>query len=377
MQYRKFGNTGIEISALGFGCMRLPENAKEGYTVDDSLATPMLQRAYELGVNYFDTAYYYLNGNSEIALGRAVKGFRDKVYLSTKIPVGEVEKPSDYRRFLESSLKKMDTDYIDFYHFWSLNRESYDNKVKGLGLLEEALKAKEEGLIKHISFSFHGNPDDVKYIIDDAGIMESVLLQYNLLDQSYADAFAYAASKGLGTVAMGPVGGGRLSAPTELYKKVMGKDSTATYEMALRFVLGNSNICCALSGMKSIEEVESNVAVMSSSEPFSAEENKKMGQAMEDLKKFSDLYCTGCKYCMPCPKEIEIAWSFYLYTLYNVYGLKDHAVARYENYKSRYKEKGLLTHCIECGACESKCPQNLPIIEKLKLVDKTLSKENN
>ncbi len=374
MQYRKFGNTGIEISTLGYGCMRLPENAKEGYTVDDSLAIPMLQRAYELGVNYFDSAYYYLKGNSEKVLGKAVKGFRDKVYLSTKVPVGEIKEKSDYRRFLESSLEKMDTDYIDFYHFWSLNRESYDDKVKKMGLLEEALKAKEEGLIRHISFSFHGNPDDVKYIIDDAGIMESVLLQYNLLDQSYADAFAYAASKGLGTVAMGPVGGGRLAAPAELYKKVMGKDSTATYEMALRFVLGNSNICCALSGMKSIEEVESNVAVMSSSEPFSAEENKKMGQAMEDLKKFSDLYCTGCKYCMPCPKEIEIAWSFYLYTLYNVYGLKEHAVEKYASYKEKHAEKGLLTSCIGCGACEKKCPQKLPIIEKLKLVDKTLSR---
>ncbi len=374
MQYRKFGNTGIEISTLGYGCMRLPENAKEGYTVDDSLAIPMLQRAYELGVNYFDSAYYYLKGNSERVLGKAVKGFRDKVYLSTKVPVGEIKEKSDYRRFLESSLEKMDTDYIDFYHFWSLNRDSYDNIVKKLGLLEEAVKAKEEGLIRHISFSFHGNPDDVKYIIDDAGIMESVLLQYNLLDQSYADAFAYAASKGLGTVAMGPVGGGRLAAPAELYKKVTGKDSTATYEMALRFVLGNSNICCALSGMKSIEEVESNVAVMSSNEPFSAEENKKMGQAMEDLKKFSDLYCTGCKYCMPCPKEIEIPWAFYLYTLYNVYGLKDHAVDRYASYKEKHTEKGLLTSCIGCGACEKKCPQKLPIIEKLKLVDKTLSR---
>jgi len=374
VQYRKFGNTGVEISTLGYGCMRLPENSKEGYTVDDSLAIPMLRRAYELGVNYFDSAYYYLNGNSEIALGRAVKPFRDKVYLSTKIPVRDVKEPSDYRKILESSLKKLDTDYIDFYHFWSLNRDSYDNVVKKLGLLDEALKAKKEGLIRHISFSFHGNPEDVKYIIDDSGIMESVLLQYNLLDQSYADAFAYAASKGLGTVAMGPVGGGRLSAPTELYKKVTGKDSTATYEMALRFVLGNQNICCALSGMRNISEVESNAAVMSSTEPFSAEENAKMAQAMEDLKKFSDLYCTGCKYCMPCVKEIDIPHAFYLYTLYNVYGLKDHAQSRYASYKEKHAESGLLTSCIGCGACEKKCPQKLPIREKLKLVDETLSK---
>lgn len=375
MQYRKFGNTGMNVSTLGFGCMRLPtvEGKDQGYTIDDEKAIPMLRKAYSLGVNYFDSAFYYLGGNSEIALGKAVKPFRNSIYLSTKCPMGDVKQTSDYRRILETSLKKMDTEYIDCYHFWSINKDVYDNTIKKLDLLKEAQKAKEEGLIRHISFSFHGNPDDVKYIIDDAEIMESVLLQYNLLDRSYENAFEYAASQGLGTVAMGPVGGGRLSAPTELYKKTMGKESSATYEMALRFVLGNPNICCALSGMRSEDEVEKNAAVMSSSEPFSDEERRKMIDALEDLKKFSDLYCTGCRYCMPCVKDIDIPGVFYLYTLYNVYGLKDTAKRMYAHYKKEHEEKGLVTNCIKCGACEKKCPQKLAIREKLELVDKILS----
>ena len=321
---------------------------------------------------YKRQAFYYLSGNSEVVLGKAVKPFRDQIYISTKIPMGDVKKTEDYRILLEKSLQKLDTGYIDCYHFWSINKEVYDEKILGLGLLQEALKAKEEGLIRHISFSFHGNPDDIRYIIDTAGVMESMLVQYNLLDRSYEDAISYASSQNLGVVAMGPVGGGRLAAPADLYRKATGKDSDATYEMALRFVLGNQDISCALSGMTSIQEVENNAKVMSSTEPFSEEENKKMAESLENLKKFSDLYCTGCRYCMPCVKEIDIPHIFYIYTLYHVYGLTDLARKMYREYVDNHAQAGRISSCIECGACEKKCPQQLQIRQKLKMVQQLL-----
>ncbi len=374
MQYRKFGSTGVDISTLGFGCMRFPtiEGTQE---IDEEKTIPMLRRAYELGINYYDTAFYYCNGNSEVVLGKAVKPFRNKINISTKIPVDRISSASDYRSFLERSLKKLDTDYVDFYHFWSISKEMFDNIMLKYDLLSEAMKAKDEGLIKHISFSFHGNPDDLEYIISKAPMLETMLIQYNTLDRSNEKGLEYVASTGRGVVAMGPVGGGRLAAPTALADKIGSVSAKATYELALRFVLGNPSVSCALSGMRSIEEVEKNVAVMSSDIPFTEKENSDIKESLEELKKFSDLYCTGCRYCMPCVKNIDIPHIFYLYTLYNVYGLKDHAVAEYKKYCDKLNEsgkEGLVSSCIECGSCEKKCPQKLKIREKLKFVHSVL-----
>lgn len=375
MNYRKFGNTNEMISALGFGCMRFPEYEKDGkWFIDDEKAIPMLLHAYENGVNYFDTAPYYCHSNSEITVGKAFKSIREKVMLSTKIPLEACKTSSDYRKNLENSLKKMDTSYIDFYHFWGINKKSYDVVIIGLNLLEEAKKAKEEGLIRHISFSFHDDAQNIKHIIDtseERGIpMESMLVQYNLLDRSNEEMITYAASKGLGVVAMGPVGGGRLSAPTDLYKKLTGNPSIATYELAFKFVLGNPYMSCALSGMQDIDMVDKNLKIGGDSTVISEEEWKQLGEAVEKLKKFSELYCTGCSYCQPCPVGINIPHIFNLYTYHNVYGLTGHAKAEMEKYK---KEAGkTIEDCKNCGFCEKKCPQKLKIREELKRVENIL-----
>ena len=371
MNYRKFGNTGEQISALGFGCMRFPEYQKdEKNFVDQDKVDEMIALAYERGVNYFDTAPFYCNSNSEAALGHAVKNFRDKVLLSTKCPIGDKTDASEYRRMLEQSLTRMGTDHIDFYHFWALNKGSYDNVILKNDLLEAAAKAKEEGLIRHISFSFHDSADVIRYIIDTSesrGVkMESLLCQYNLLDRANEEMIRYASEKGLGTVAMGPVGGGRLSAPTDLYAKLTGKPSIATYELAFKFCLGNPHLNCALSGMQNADMVEKNAAVASDDMAFSSEEWEQLGQAMEQIKKFSELYCTGCKYCQPCPAEINIPHIFEIYTYYNVYGLKDHA----KHMMNEYVKNGgkLFSDCKQCGLCEKKCPQHLQIRAELERV---------
>ncbi|MBQ4043168.1 MAG: aldo/keto reductase [Clostridia bacterium] len=372
MQYRDFGKTGLKISQLGYGCMRLPEVEENGkWRIDEEKAIPMLRRAYELGVNYFDTAVMYCHDQSQYTVGRAIKPFRDKILLSTKLPMGSVNGTDDFRRILEQSLERLDTPYIDFYHFHALNQKTFDEKVVAFKLMDEARKALDEGLIKHISFSFHDRPEAIKYIIDRGEIFASILLQYNLLDRGNEEMMAYAKEQGLGVVVMGPVAGGRLAAPSELYKKLLGKESKATPELALRFVLGNPNVSCALSGMGTMEMVEQNTAIAAEKEPMSEEDWAKAGTMMEEIKKFSDLYCTGCSYCMPCPKGINIPAVFNAHTYRSVYGLVDHAKSMYKKIKDVANERAgsPVTACVNCGACAKKCPQFIDIPKKLREVD--------
>ena len=356
MKYRDFGKTGLKISQIGFGCMRLPEIERDGQrVVDEEKAIPMLRRGYELGINYFDTAVGYNNGQSQYVGGRALKPFRDKVMISTKLPLGMVNETDDFKRVLFQSLERIDTSYIDFYHFHGINKRDFAEKIVPLKLMDEARKAIDEGLIRHISFSFHDDPNNMKYIIDRGEIFASVLMQYNLLDRSNEEVLAYAHEKGLGTVIMGPVAGGRLAAPSYLYEKLLGKKSGSTPELALRFVLGNKNVSCALSGMTTIEMVEENCRIGDEENPMSPEDWEKVTVMMEEIKKFSDLYCTGCAYCMPCPQGIDIPYIFNCYTYYNVYGLKDHARQMYA--RVGREERGVgspVSDCVECRECEDK-----------------------
>ena len=375
MQYRKFGNTGVNISALGFGCMRLPEiEQPDGkFIVDQEKTDAMLRHAYDLGVNYFDTAFFYCHENSEIAVGKALKPIRDKVYISTKCPLERVKSPEDFEAILDISLKKLDTDYVDFYHFWGIGQKAFDEIIVPLGLLQKAEELKAKGKIRHISFSFHDKPEALKYIIDNAPQMETVLLQYNLLDRANEEMIAYAAEKGLGVVVMGPVGGGRLAAPTELAQK-LGTGSLNTYELAFRFVLGNPGLSCALSGMQTYEMVDQNAAVASLEEPMTEQQWRDVGDALENLKKFSELYCTGCAYCQPCPKGIEIPKIFQAYTYHNVYGLSELAKKTFTNYVNDEKKPGAtLKDCANCGFCEKKCPQHLKVRELLKKAEDVLN----
>ncbi len=367
MQYREFGSTGIKISALGFGAMRLPEIEENGtYRIDEEKALAVINRAFELGVNYIDTAYGYCHGNSEIVVGRALKGWRDKVYLSTKLPTWLVKDKSDYRRYLEEQLQKLDVDYIDFYHFHSLNQERWENVVLKYDLLDEAQKAKEEGLIRHISFSFHDKPEVLKQLVD-VGIFSSLLCQYNLLDRANEEAIAYAREKGVGVVIMGPVAGGRLAASSPNIQQLLEGRSVSTPELALRFVLANENVSCALSGMNTVEMVEENAATASLERPLTETELQRIKDAMEENRRLAELYCTGCDYCMPCPNDVNIPLNFRLMNYHRVYGLTEYARAQYQKIGTTDDLKGRKAEdCIECGVCEPKCPQKIEIRKQLK-----------
>jgi predicted aldo/keto reductase-like oxidoreductase len=367
MQYRDYGNTGIKLSALGFGAMRLPEVERNGKKrIDEEKAIEAIRRAFELGVNYIDSAYFYHDGYSEALVGKAIKGLRNRICLSTKSPGHLVEKPGDYRRILEEQLTRLQVDYLDFYYFHGIGYQTFMETDKRSNWLKEAAQAKAEGLIKHITFSFHAPPQEMIQLID-LGIFSGVLCQYNFLDRSNEEAIAYARSKGLGVVIMGPVGGGRIAGLPEKIRRELNLPVESNVELALRFVLANSNVTCALSGMGSLQMVEENARYAGNAEPLKPEEVEAINILMQKYRKLADLYCTGCKYCLPCPKGIDIPSIFSLYNYYNVYGLKDYARENYAGFgKSPWLPEIKADACIQCGACEKKCPQKIKIREQLK-----------
>lgn len=374
MIYRPLGKTGINISSLGFGCMRLPMIEKgEAKEVDQKRVDAMLRKAYELGVNYFDTAWFYNDFLSEAAVGKAIKSFREKIYLSTKCPSHLVKKPGDYTEFLHKQLKRLDTDYIDLYHFHGVSYEGFLKIDEETGWLEEAKKAKEAGLIRHIAFSFHDKPENMIKLID-MGHFESVLCQYNLIDQANAEAISYASEKGLGVIVMGPLGGGRVSGlPVELTKELnIGVQSSV--ELALRFVFSNPHIDCALSGMENMDMVEENVIHSEERSDLAPSEVAALKTVMEKNIKLSDLYCTGCNYCMPCPFEVNIPHIFKMMNYYRVYNIKDFALKGYAEIGTNQWVKGNRADaCTDCGVCETKCPQKIEIRKQLKESHLTLS----
>ncbi|MCL2639027.1 MAG: aldo/keto reductase [Oscillospiraceae bacterium] len=371
MIYKEFGKTGIKTSLLGFGAMRLPMS--EGGKVNYELATPLMQRAFELGVNYIDSAPLYCDCDSEVAVGKALKGWRDKVYLSTKYNSDDCT-AADLRKKLETSLTKLDTDYIDFYHMWGINKGTVEQMQGSGGVYKELLKAKDEGLIRHISFSFHDAPENLIPIID-SGMFESVLLQYNLLDRSLEAGLKHAKEKGLGTVIMGPVGGGRLGAPSSVIKGLLKREVKSSAEIAMRFVTANPYVDIALSGMQNLEQLEENAKVAAIENALTADEIAQINAMMAENKKLSDLYCTGCNYCLPCPQKINIPHVFGLMNYHRVYELTDYAKAEYGNLYKPMAERTAAWEigwgtdagqCVECGVCEEKCPQKLKIIEQLR-----------
>ncbi len=376
MQYTEFGKTGIKVSRLGFGCMRLPYTETEGKKVfDEEESIRMMHRAMELGVNYFDTAPGYCDTISEIIVGKALKGHRDQVYLSTKYPT-EVGTGDDYEKKLETSLKKLDTDYIDFYHFWGISLDKWEKKLDTPdGPLACALKLRDQGVIRHISFSFHDKPENMMEIIRRGqGQLASVLCQYNLLDRANEEAIAYAHEQGLGVTIMGPVGGGRLGAPSQVIQDLLPGKVQSSAEMALRFVMNNQNVNIALSGMSSMEMVEENARVASDMSPLSAEEKARVDAMMEENRRLAELYCTGCNYCMPCPKGLNIPEIFKMMNYHRVYGLTEYAKKTYAAIGSGNLKFQNAAACVGCGQCEKKCPQHLRIREQLRATHETLSK---
>ena len=379
MQYRKLGKLGKKVSALGFGCMRLPVEEPGGKIKRDE-AIRLIRKGIDNGINYVDTAWTYHSGESEVVLGLALKdGYREKVTLTTKCPVGRKEftAPEHYDEHLDEQLGRLDVDYVDFYLFHALNKKSFEEKVLGLNLIERAKKAKEEGKIKHIGFSFHDKPEVLKELID-TGYFELMLVQYNIVDQVNHEMINYAGEKGLAVATMGSVGGGRLAGtnlPDEMKQWLTpGRKNFA--DLALKFVLSNPNVSVALSGMGSEEMLDDNLSITSRDDYDKPTEKDKesIASIAQRFKELCDNICTQCKYCQPCPNEVSISFIFEALQRYQIYG--DHESAkRYYSLigKTPWAPGKDATACEECGECLEKCPQNIEIIDQLKKAHEVLS----
>ena len=360
MIYRELGRTGLKVSQLGFGAMRLPMVGEgEQARVNRELALPMLERAFAGGVNYVDTAVGYCNQDSQRTVGEALRGWRDKIVVSTKNPdYGTDEKA--WWTHLENSLERLQVESIDLYNHHGISWERYTTDVAPrVGRWME--KAKAQGLIRHIGASFHDGNAGLRQLVE-AGYAEVITLQYNLLDRKLEDGIAYAHERGVGVVVMGPVGGGRLGAPLEAFDPVL-TNIRRVPELALRFVLHNPHVSVALSGMSALEHVEENLGVASDPTSLRPADEVAIREHLERLQKMADLYCTGCRYCLPCPSGVDIPTIFEQYNLGRVYGLWTSARPVYV---WQLKSGHGADLCIECGECEPKCPQHLPIRDQLK-----------
>lgn len=371
MLYRKLGRTELRVSQLGFGAMRLPMQGEgEDARVDRELAIPMLHRAFKGGVNYVDTAVGYCNADSQRAVGEALKGWRDKIVLSTKNPYYGTDE-AEWWKNLEQSLERLQVEYIDIYNHHGLGWQSYEENVAPR-LSKWMQKAKDQGLIKHICCSFHDSPDSLIRLID-SGYPDVITLQYNMLDRQLEDGIAHAYESGVGIVVMGPVAGGRLGATSEVLQTLI-PDVKRVPELALRFVLANENISVALSGMSTLQHVVENLAIASDPVSLTDEDKAAIDVHLDRLKAMADLYCSGCGYCQPCPEDVNIPLIFNLYNQARVYGFWDVARESYQKIGKAAPLKGQDAEaCIECGDCEQKCPQDLPIIEQLREAHQALS----
>ena len=379
MQYRDYGKTGMRVSALGFGAMRLPK--LEDGTCDYEVSVPMLRRGIDLGITYIDSAWGYMKGTSDVVVGKAMKPYdRDKLVLSTKIPISEIY-GAEWRQRLETQLERFDTDHIDVMHMHSLKWDVFQEHGLGEGgCLKAARQAQAEGLIRYLGFSSHDTPENVIKLID-TGEFDGVTLQYNFLDRQMQEPIRRAHERGLGTVIMGPVGGGRLSLwePLQL-KALIPASVTSTPDLSLRWVLSNPNVSVALSGMNTMEMIEENVASTSREELYTEDEKVAVDALLGKLRELADLYCTGCGYCMPCPNGLDIPGNFLLMNYYRVYGMKDYAKARYARLSAgetiwlhgvRIEGKAA-SECIACRECEEKCPQNIPVADQMEEVEAAL-----
>lgn len=363
MRYTTYGKTGITVSRLGFGAMRLPvkKGADGSEEVDFDESTPLLRHAIEAGINFFDTHHTYHNSQSETAIGYATEGLdRSSFHIQTKNPTWkELGQGETYRSRMEAGLKRAKTDYFDTYLMHSLRWETFE--AVGDAFMKEAVQASEEGLIRHIGFSSHDKPENIKRIIDTA-LFECMLVQYNLIDLVNQDAIRYAREAGLGVAVMGPVAGGRLATPSEIAHYLPGGDSSPS-AAALRFVFSNPNVDVAFSGMSAIQQVDENAQTASIETPLSPEEKLRIEEVIAEKQKLADLYCTGCGYCMPCPSGVNIPRVFEVMNWKRLYGLDGPAAKRYARLM---KDNEDASQCVECGECLEKCPQNIEIIEQLK-----------
>jgi len=374
MKYRndKYGN---KISVLGYGCMRFSQKAGK---IDLDKAEKEIIAAYEAGVNYYDTAYIY--PGSEADLGEILERnqIRDKVNIATKLPQYMIKTIESAEKCFQEELKRLKTDHIDYYFMHMLTDIKSWERLKDLGIADWIQEKKNNGQIRQIGFSYHGNSDMFCQLID-AYEWDFCMIQYNYLDehsQAGKRGLHYASEKGLPVMIMEPLRGGRLvnnlpEKAKELFNNYEIKRTPA--EWSFRWLWNQPEVTCVLSGMNSIEMVEENVKNASTAEvgEFSEKDKQLLKEVVKSINEKMKVECTGCAYCMPCPKKVDIPGTFSaynkLYTDGKFTGLKEYVMCTLLR-----KDTTSASNCIQCGKCEQHCPQHIKIREELKNAKKEL-----
>lgn len=379
MQYRELIKGSKSVSVLGYGCLRFPmKNGK----IEVERTKEQMALAFENGVNYFDTAYIYHKGKSEVILGDFIKeqGIRDKVLIADKLPAFLVNKSEQIDHYFNKQLERLSTTYIDYYLMHMLDSLHSWEKLKKLGILEFIEAKKSKGQIRHIGFSFHGKPEDFIEILEDYP-WEFCQIQYNYLDeynQAGIQGLKRAHELGIGLVVMEPLRGGNLAAKApkavlEAFLKYPIKRSPAHW--ALKWIWNQEEVGCVLSGMNVEAHILENCKVASETTP-----NSMSTQELELIEKVKGIYdtlmkvpCTGCNYCMPCPYGVDIPNTFSDYNDHFFFGnrkAKMNYIGRVTGMVSGVQAGANL--CVDCGLCEKHCPQNIAIRQELKKAHQTL-----
>jgi predicted aldo/keto reductase-like oxidoreductase len=373
MLYRQLGKTGIDLSILGFGCMRLPVMDHKPEKIDYPLATRLLHYAIDHGVNYVDTAYFYhasvfgQRGESEPFVGEALTGgWKRKVHLATKMPLFQLHRKEQMETFLSEQLERLKTEYFDFYLLHGLNGELWD-RMKRMGVREFLDKKKVEGKFRFPAFSFHGKAEDFTRICDEYD-WTFAQIQYNYMDIDFQAGYKglkYAADKGMGVVVMDPLKGGKLAhkLPSEMTSVINASViKRSPTEWALRFVWNEAGVSSLLSGMNSMEQVEENLSVAGEGIANSLGRDEllifeKLRYAMGTRIKAD---CTECRYCMPCTSRVDIPDVLAALNNAAVWNDTNPWLTGYA------RVNGKASKCTECKECEEVCPQELPISSLMK-----------
>ncbi len=374
MQYRhdKYGNP---VSVLGYGCMRFTQKAGR---IDLDKAEKELLSAIEAGVNYFDTAYIY--PGSEAALGAILErnGLRDKVNIATKLPHYLIKSRENLDKYFNEELRRLRTDHVDYYLMHMLTDDKTWERLKALGIEAWLAEKKASGAIRQVGFSYHGNSDVFCRLVD-AWDWDFCQIQYNYLDehsQAGRTGLQYAASKGLMVVIMEPLRGGRLvnNLPPEAKKLFAAHPSRrSAAEWGLRWLWDQSEVTCVLSGMNSLEMVAENVRIADAARAgeFTEEDRALLEKVVAAINAKMKVGCTGCRYCMPCPRGVDIPGTFAAYNR-SVSDGKLRGMTDYIMCTALRKESAEASRCVGCGKCEQHCPQHIPIRQELKNARKAL-----
>lgn len=368
MQYRK-DKKGNQLSILGYGCMRFTKN---GSSIDLEKAEQELMYGISHGINYLDTAYVY-PGNEE-AVGKilAKNHCREEINLATKLPHYLIRTRAGAEKKFQEELQRLQTDYIDYYLMHMLNDCRTWEKLVQIGIRDWIEEKKKSGVIRNIGFSYHGNSENFRALLD-AYDWDFCQIQYNYLDehaQAGREGLEYAGEKGIPVIIMEPLRGGRLvnHLPRGARGCIAKSDTFHTpAELALRWLWDQPQVTCVLSGMNSIDMVKENIRIAETAEPnqFGEQEQALIAQVREEIQKKMKVPCTGCGYCMPCPQHVDIPMAFHCYNLRYAEG-KHSGMWEYVQSTAMRRDTTSASQCIGCGKCERHCPQGIQIREKLK-----------